>query len=111
MAAVLIPVALATLIGLILLWPSGNSEAQEVAAQYFPEGTLYPTGEVIAIAPYDCAPGGDPSQSQTCATAVVIEDGPEANENVRLDLPPDVYEAGIEPGVRVVMSRAPDGQR
>jgi len=108
MAAVLIPVALATLIGLILLWPSGNSEAQEVAAQYFPEGTPYPTGEVIAIEPYDCAPGGDPSQSQTCATAVVtIEDGPEANENVRLDLPPDVYEAGIEPGVRVVMSRAP----
>ncbi len=108
MAAVLIPIAVATVVGLILLWPSGSSEAQEVAAQYFPEGTLYPTGEIVAIEPYDCAPGVDPEQNQTCATAVVtIEDGPEANENVRLELPPDVYGAGIQPGVRVVMSRAP----
>ncbi|MBA3368087.1 MAG: YibE/F family protein [Geodermatophilaceae bacterium] len=110
MAAVLIPVALATIIGLVLLWPSGTSAAQQAAEQYFPEGTLYPIGEVVAIEPYDCgAPGaGAAGQSQTCARATVtVEDGPEANENVRLDLPPDVYGAGIEPGVRVVMSRAP----
>ena len=113
MAAALIPVALATVLGLFLLWPSGTSEAQRVAEQYFPEGTLYPTGEVVAIEPYDCGvPGTDPEGgiSQTCATATVtVEDGPEANENVRLDLPPDVYGAGIEPGVRVVMNRAPVG--
>lgn len=111
MAAVLIPVALATVLGLILLWPSGNSEAQEAAAQYFPEGTLYPTGEVVAIEPYECGfPGTDPGNqpSQTCATATLtVEDGPEANENVRLDLAPDVYGAGVEPGVRLVLSRAP----
>ena len=110
MAAVLVPVALATIIGLVLLWPSGTSDAQQAAEQYFPEGTLYPTGEVVAIEPYECGvagPGAD-SAAQTCATATVtVEDGPEANENVRLDLPPDVYGAGIEPGVRVVMNRAP----
>ena len=110
MAGVLVPVALATIIGLVLLWPSGSTEAQQVAEQYFPEGTLYPTGEVVAITPYECgvpgsSAGGGP---QTCATATVtVEDGPEANENVRLDLAPDVYGAGIEAGVRVVMSRAP----
>jgi len=110
MAAVLVPVALATIIGLVLLWPSGTSDAQQAAEQYFPEGTLYPTGQVVAIEPYECGvpgPGAD-SAAQTCATATVtVEDGPEANENVRLDLPPDVYGAGIEPGVRVVMNRAP----
>jgi len=110
MAAVLVPVALATTIGLVLLWPSGTSQAQLAAEQYFPAGTLYPTGEVVAIEPYECGvagPGAD-SAAQTCATATVtVEDGPEANENVRLDLPPDVYGAGIEPGVRVVMNRAP----
>ncbi len=110
MAAVLVPVALATIIGLVLLWPSGTPDAQQAAEQYFPAGTLYPTGEVVAIEPYECGvpgPGAD-SAAQTCATATVtVEDGPEANENVRLDLPPDVYGAGIEPGVRVVMNRAP----
>ncbi len=35
MAAVLIPVALATIIGLVLLWPSGTSDAQRAAEQYF----------------------------------------------------------------------------
>ncbi len=112
MAAVLIPVALATAIGLIVLWPSGTSDAQRAAEQYFPEGTLYPTGEVVAIEAYECGqPGtGVDGGSQTCATVTVtIEDGPEANENVRLDLPPDVYGSGFEPGVRVVMNRAPVG--
>jgi len=108
MAAVLIPVAAATVVGLVLLWPGGSNEAREAVAQYFPEGALYPTGEIVAIETYDCAPGGDPSQSQTCATAAVtIEDGPEANENVRIELPPEVVAAGIEPGVRVVTYRAP----
>jgi len=110
MAAVLIPVAVATIVGLIMLWPGGNSEAQEAAAQYFPEGTLYPTGEVVAIEPYECSAGGDLEQSETCATATVtVEDGPEADENVRIDLPYEVYAAGVEPGVRVVMTRAPGG--
>jgi len=36
MAAVLIPVALTTVIGLVLLWPSGTSDAERAAAQYFP---------------------------------------------------------------------------
>lgn len=111
MAAVLIPVALATVIGLILLWPSGTSDAERAAEQYFPEGTLYPTGVIVAIEPYDCGvPGAEPGPNdagrQICAIATVtVEDGPEATENVRLDLPPDVYGAGIDTGVRVVMSR------
>ncbi len=111
MAAVLIPVAVATTLGLILLWPSGTSEAQQAAAPYFPEGTVYPTGEIVAIEPYDCSNGDDPSQTQTCATATVtIEDGPEATENVRIGLPPEVVAAGIETGTRIVMSRAPGNE-
>jgi len=111
MAAVLIPVALATVIGLVLLWPSGTSDAERAAAEYFPEGTLYPTGVIVAIEPYDCGvPGAEVGPSgegaQICATVTVtVEDGPEATENVRLDLPPDVYGAGIDTGVRIVMSR------
>ncbi len=112
MAAVLIPVALATIIGLVLLWPSGTSDAQRAAERYFPDGTLYPTGEVVAIQPYECggppSGGGEEGGPLICATATLtMEDGPEANENVRVELPPDVYAAGVEPGVRLVLSRAP----
>lgn len=113
MAAVLIPVAMATLIGLILLWPSDTSDAQRAAEKYFPPGTLYPTGVIVAIEPYDCGIPGPPDQggtSQTCARATVtVENGPEATENVAIELPPELYAAGVDTGVRVVMNRAPGG--
>ncbi|HEY4603535.1 MAG TPA: YibE/F family protein, partial [Blastococcus sp.] len=39
----LVPVGLATVIGLIVLWPGdGPTKAEEAAATYLPPGTTYP---------------------------------------------------------------------
>jgi len=66
----------------------------------------------VAIQPYECGGstggGGADAGPLICATATLtMEDGPEANENVRVELAPDVYAAGVEPRVRLVLSRAP----
>ena len=67
MLLLLVPVGLATLIGLFVLWPSGEpTRAQEVAATYLPPGTTYPDGEVVSLEEFDC---GSPDRPATCARA------------------------------------------
>lgn len=78
-------------------------------------GHYRPRRSVAAIEPYDCGPPADPGDTdpppaQLCAVAIVtVAEGPEAGDNVPIDIPPDVYSAGLEPGDRVVLNRAPDG--
>ena len=66
-AALLIPCALATLVGLVLLWPSGASSAQT--------GAQVPVdGEVTAAQATDCTPGS--GEGGCVALVVRMADGP-----------------------------------
>jgi uncharacterized membrane protein len=111
MLLLLVPVALATVVGLFLLWPgSGQSRAETVAATYVPPGTSYLQGQVAKISTQPC--GGDATAPKsTCGTAVVkILDGQGAGEYHQIDLPPDVVASGVQVGEKLVLTRDTTGQ-
>jgi uncharacterized membrane protein len=108
MLLLLVPVGLATLIGLFVLWPSGEpTRAQQVAETYLPPGTTYPDARVVSVETFDCSE--DPAAPQgDCATAVVeILDGEGAGDFHEVDLQADVVVAGVEEGDVLVLTRDP----
>jgi uncharacterized membrane protein len=109
MLVVLVPVALATVAGLVLLWPSGGRTPAEVAASsYVPVGTTYADATIASLAPFDCPGTGADGSSPTlsCATAVVqITDGTGEGSFQQVELTPDVVASGIGKGDGIVLSR------
>jgi uncharacterized membrane protein len=105
MMLLLVPVGLATIIGLIVLWPSGEPTRAEQGAQAaMPPGTTFPEGEIVSLETIEC--GVDPTVPQTCATAVVeVLDEPDAGNFVRVELPPEVVAGGVEEGDTLVLTR------
>lgn len=106
MLLVLAPIGIATVVGLLVLWPGGKpSHAQQVATTYVPPGTTYPEAQVLAVATAPCAPGAATVQN-TCGRALVtVLDGVDRGEQQRIDLPPDVVAAGVHAGDQLVLSR------
>jgi uncharacterized membrane protein len=109
MLLVLVPVGLATVLGLFLLWPSGAQTPAAAAARAFvPVGTTYPQGTISSLSPYDCSVTGADGSTQplTCATAVVhLSDGEGAGSYQQVDLAPDVVASGIGTGDGIVLVR------
>jgi uncharacterized membrane protein len=107
MLVILVPIGLATVLGLVLLWPSGTpGRAERAAAQAFPAGTTYPHATVSRITPYDCSvtdQTGAPQQL-TCATLVVkIDDGPAKGQFQQVDVPAEVVAFGLHEGDEIVL--------
>jgi uncharacterized membrane protein len=109
MLYVLVPVALATVLGLVLLWPSGApSRAERAADAAVPAGTTFPHGTVASVTPFDCsvADQSGATQELTCATVVVeLTDGADAGEFQQIEVPAEVYAYGIEKGDAIVLQR------
>ncbi|RZU32354.1 putative membrane protein [Blastococcus saxobsidens] len=107
MLLLLVPVGLATVIGLLVMWPDGEpTRAQQVAATYLPPGTTYPDGRVVSVETYDC---GDPSGAAAeCARAVAeVLDGDGAGDYVQVELDAVVVTNGVEEGDTLVLTRDP----
>ncbi len=109
MLYVLVPIGLATLAGLVVLWPSGEqTAAQQAAESFLPPGTTYPQATIASLEPYQCAEATGSAPAQTCATAVmVIGDGAGAGDYVQVDLSADVVAEGVEVGDELVLNRDP----
>ena len=109
MSLLLVPVGLATLLGLFLLWPSdAPSRAEQAAQAYVPPGRTYPEGRVVSLEPYDCSVTGADGRAQrlTCAQAVVeISEGEGAGDYQQVDLPAEVYATGVVEGDDLVLTR------
>lgn len=105
MLLLLVPIGLATVVGLFVLWPSGEpTRAQQAAEVALPPGTTYPEGEVVSVETYEC--GTDPAVSQQCATVVVeVLDGEGAGDFQQIELSADVVAAGVEEGDTFVLTR------
>lgn len=79
LTAILVPVAVLTLVGLVLLWPSGDRSGVTIADPYATaEGVTFDTGQVQRVGIEDCpssaatvAAGG---QSQQCQVAFTMPD-------------------------------------
>jgi uncharacterized membrane protein len=109
MLVVLIPIGLATLVGLMVLWPGGEkTAAQQAAESFLPPGTTYPQATIVSLEPFVCAEATASTPAQTCATAVmVIADGPSSGDYVQVELPPEVVAEGVEVGDELVLDRDP----
>lgn len=105
MLLLLVPVGLATVLGLVLLWPSGEpTRAEQVAETYLPPGTTYPDARVVSVDPFDCSV--DPAVPATCAVVVVeVLDGEGAGDFQQLEVQADVVAAGVEEGDVLVLTR------
>ena len=98
---------LGTLAGLVVWWPPSDAaersaEAGGPAAEFAAPGVTFPTGEVVSVAERCPTPNGFPDGSG-CSTLTVTVDG----EAVRIDVPPEVVESGLEPGDHVELLRTP----
>jgi uncharacterized membrane protein len=107
MLVVLVPIGLATVLGLVLLWPSGTpSRAERAASLAFPAGTTYPHATVSKVSPYDCSVTDSTGASEhlTCATVVVkITDGSAAGTFQQIDVTAEVVASGLHEGDEVVL--------
>jgi uncharacterized membrane protein len=105
MLLLLVPVGLATVVGLFLLWPGeGPTRAQQVAETYLPPGTTYPGGRIVSVEPLAC--GGETGQQLQCATVVVeVLDGEGKGDFQQIELSADVVAAGIAEGDTLVLTR------
>ncbi|SCX56938.1 Uncharacterized membrane protein [Klenkia marina] len=110
MLLVLVPIALATVVGLIALWPSGDaSRAQQAAESFQPPGTTYPDATVQSLQTYDCSDGSASGQQLTCGTAVVeVTEGDGEGDFVSVDLPAEVVATDVEQGDGFVLTRTID---
>jgi len=107
MLLLLVPVGLATVLGLFVLWPDGTpTRAQQAAEVALPPGTTYPDARVVSVEPYDCSL--DPAVPATCGKAVVeVLDGDGKGDFAQVDIEADVFTSGVAKGDTLVLSRDP----
>jgi uncharacterized membrane protein len=101
MLLLLVPVGIATLVGLFVLWPSDEpTKAQLAAEAQLPPGTEYPEARVVSV---DACPATDPACSSTGVVEVLDGDG--AGEFVQIGLPPDAIASGVAEDDVLVLTR------
>jgi uncharacterized membrane protein len=109
MMLLLVPIGLATVVGLVLLWPSGSpGRAERAASLAVPAGTTFPEAVVRSVTPFDCSATDATGRTQklTCATVVVeITEGNSQGDFVQIEVPAEVYAYGIHEGDRIVLQR------
>jgi uncharacterized membrane protein len=108
MLLLLVPVGLATVLGLFVLWPDGEpTRAQQVAEVQYPPGTTYHEARVVTVERQDCSGEVGGAESGNCDTTAVVEvlEGVGEGEFVQVGLPPDVVASGVEEGDSLVVSR------
>jgi len=93
-------VAIATVVGLFVLWPS-TADAP-APADFFAPGETSASGVITAVSPR-CATAGGPASENCNRLAVRVDDGPE----VSVSVPPYVLAAGLAPGARVDLTKVP----
>ena len=94
---------MATLVGLVLLWPSGAGVRHAVPhAQYAAAGVTFPEATITKILPR-CGPHQD-SAAITCGgVEAKVSNGP----TVAVRVPPTNIKAGLRPGDRLELARTP----
>jgi uncharacterized membrane protein len=111
LALILVPLAVATGIGLVLLWPTGG-QISAAETNRPTRNVTYPEATVQTITPYECPapnqrPGPDGEvRMVTCATVQArLETGPESGSYVTVEVPAESYRTGIETGDRIKVIR------
>jgi uncharacterized membrane protein len=105
MLLLLVPVGLATVVGLFVLWPDGEpTRAHQVAEIYLPPGTTYAEARVVSVQPCEAAPGETPP-ADCLNTVVEVLEGEGAGDFQQIEPPPEVIASGIAEGDTWVLTR------
>ena len=114
--AVLGAVAIAVVVGVVVLWPdSGKTDALRGSVGFAAEGVTFPHADVDQVDP-GCprdGPDDEPDTSEPCGQIrATVTEGKDTGKKVTLDVPPDVSDAGLKKGDQLKLIRTPpkDGQ-
>jgi uncharacterized membrane protein len=108
--AVLAAVAAATVAGVFLLWPdSSKADDLKGSVGFAVEGATYPTATVDEVQPA-CprGPDVDPGAQACGQIKVTVDEGADKGTKVTVGVPPEVSDAGLDPGDHLVLIRAPE---
>src|SRR3712207_4379960 len=113
LVVVLIPLAIWTLVGLIVFWPGDVSDRvnPDLAGGYNIEGVTYPSARITELKQIACdgLPGSTPGASSLqCAEAVAeLLDGDDKGLAVSVPLTEAVVSSGVEVGQVIKLTRVP----
>jgi len=109
LAAILVPIALATVVGLVALWPSGQTHETgivEVDAEHPTARVLSATSESCGGENEDRLPDGSIPESVPCTTLrAEVTSGDAAGQVVEVWAPATVRATDLPPGTAVVLVR------
>ena len=115
LVALLVPILLATAVALLLLWPGKRPPVSANVPTLGVASNLY-DAQVVSVATARCQgtsqdrlPDGTIPATVACPSVVArMVDGPEAGRRVTVDIPVQVYKAGIRPNDLVQLTRFSD---
>jgi uncharacterized membrane protein len=112
--AVLIPILIATAVAMVALWPretpvtARQTDTTAVAGERVSGVVRSSTARTCEGEPSDRLPDGTIPTTATCASVVArLRSGPDQGEDVTVNIPAQVYKAGISPGDQVDLTRFP----
>jgi uncharacterized membrane protein len=112
--ATLVPILVATAVAMVALWPQGTppgappTDTAAVAGDRESAVVRSSSATTCEAESSDRLPDGTIPTTATCATVVArIESGPDQGSEVTVNIPPQVYRAGIAPGDRIDLTRFP----
>ncbi|MBM7784071.1 YibE/F family protein [Tenggerimyces flavus] len=113
---IVVPLAMATALGVLLLWPDGNGpQDRNLDTTYVTPGGTLLDATVTKLETFPCGAGDDAPQTPgdddlTCVRAQVhLDTGPQQGKTVTIDLPPELNRAGIDTKDRIRLLHVPVG--
>lgn len=111
MVVVLIPIAIWTVVAMVVMWPGDvSTHIRSDASTAVATGLTTPPGHVVAVAEQSCEgmEGSGPGQSARCARLTVrLDEGPEKGQQVEVPLEAAKFASGVDVGDRVLLYRVP----
>ncbi|HLL62223.1 MAG TPA: YibE/F family protein, partial [Propionibacteriaceae bacterium] len=113
LVVVLIPLAIWTVVGLIVFWPGDISDRvnPDLAGGYNIPGVTYPSARITEVKEIACdgLPGSTPEVSElNCAEVVAeLQEGDDRGLAVSVPLTEAVYSSGVEVGQVIKLTRVP----
>ncbi len=114
LVVVLIPLAIWTVVGLIVFWPGDVSDRvnPDLAGGYNIPGVTYPSARITEVKEISCdgLPGSTPDVSELNCAEVVAEllEGDDKGLAVSVPLTEAVYSSGVEAGQVIKLTRVPE---
>ena len=109
--ASLVVAGLVTVLGLVLLWPSGDPQVEDPSAAFAAPGVTFHKADVTAVAPACETPeasaqGGEDGERCGAVRATVLS-GSREGERISIQVPPEVSRSGLASGDRLEVMQLP----